>query len=57
MTDLYPQLERLLPFVDTPGQYAGSEVNAVRKDASEVALSVCLAYPDTYAVGMSHVGM
>jgi len=46
-------LQDLLPRVQTPAQYTGSEWNMVRKDPSRVALRFCLAFPDTYSVGMS----
>jgi radical SAM family uncharacterized protein len=46
----------LLPFVSTPGQYVGGEVGAVRKDWGAAAVRFCLAFPDTYAIGMSHLG-
>ena len=49
--------EEILPYVQTPGQYAGGEVNAVVKRHEDAALTVCLAFPDTYAVGMSHLGL
>lgn len=55
MPAVYSKIERLLPFVETPGQYVGGEVNAVHR--ADAALSVCLAFPDTYAIGMSHVGL
>ena len=50
-------MERLLPKVQSPGQYVGAEWNMVRKDPAAAALRVCLAFPDTYAVGMSHTGL
>lgn len=43
--------------VQTPGQYIGGEWNAVSKDHSQVRLRFALAYPDTYAIGMSHLGL
>ena len=46
----------LLPFIQHPAQYIGGEVNAVRKDWDAVAVRFCLAFPDTYAIGMSHLG-
>ena len=49
-------LRELLPFVQNPAQYVGGEVNVVRKDWDAVALRFCLAFPDTYAIGMSHLG-
>src|SRR5262245_51093327 len=48
---------RILPNVQTPGQYVGGELNAVRKDHRTARGTVCLAFPDTYALGMSHHGM
>lgn len=50
-------LDRVLPRVETPGQYAGGELNQVVKDHAAVELRVALAFPDTYAVGMSHLGL
>ncbi|MFH1919056.1 MAG: TIGR03960 family B12-binding radical SAM protein [Planctomycetota bacterium] len=48
---------RLLPLVKTPGQYVGGELNAVVKDHRRVRGKLCLAFPDTYAIGMSHHGL
>jgi radical SAM family uncharacterized protein len=57
MTDLAQRLDRdVLPFVQQPAQYVGGEVNSVRKDWSAVALRFCLAFPDTYTIGISHHG-
>jgi radical SAM family uncharacterized protein len=39
-----------------PGQYTGSEWNMVRKDPGSVAARICLAFPDTYSLGMSFNG-
>ena len=50
-------VRRLLPRVQTPGQYLGGELNAIRKDHGVVRGKVCLAFPDTYAIGMSNHGM
>lgn len=41
----------------TPGQYAGGERNQIRKDHAAVDLKVALAFPDTYTIGMSHLGL
>ncbi|MGB3086129.1 MAG: TIGR03960 family B12-binding radical SAM protein, partial [Phycisphaerae bacterium] len=46
----------LLPFVERPGQYIGGEVGSVRKKWDAAAVRFCLAFPDTYAIGMSHLG-
>jgi len=46
----------LLPFIQNPAQYIDGEVGAVRKDWAAAAVRFCLAFPDTYAIGMSHLG-
>lgn len=47
----------LLPDVLTPAQYIGGEWNVVVKDHGSLRGKVCLAFPDTYAIGMSHHGL
>ena len=49
--------ERILPGVRQPGQYVGGEVNAIRKNHADVDVTFCFAFPDTYAIGMSHTGL
>lgn len=48
---------QILPNVLTPAQYIGGELHSVRKDHGTVRGTVCLAFPDAYALGMSHHGM
>src|SRR2546421_3624363 len=55
--DLQQTITRLLPQVRMPGQYAGGELNRVVKDHRQVRGKLCLAFPDTYALGMSHHGL
>ena len=43
--------------MQAPAQYVGAEWNMVRKDPAKAALRFCLAFPDTYAIGMSHSGL
>ena len=50
-------LEAILPLVQHPSHYLGSEINAIVKDPKEIRLRVALAFPDLYEVGMSHLGM
>lgn len=50
-------VNKILPRVQTPGQYTGGERNIVVKDHHSVDLRVALAFPDTYAIGMSHLGL
>lgn len=40
-----------------PGRYVGREWNAVHKDPDSVRFRVALCYPDTYEIGMSHLGL
>jgi len=49
--------ESLLLSVEKPSRYIGGEVNAVHKDHQSCKLSFALAFPDTYEVGMSHLGL
>nr|MDD6336266.1 TIGR03960 family B12-binding radical SAM protein [bacterium] len=47
----------LLDQVQMPAQYTGQEWNACYKDVSKVDLRFAFCFPDTYAVGMSHLGI
>lgn len=42
--------------VEKPARYSGGEVGSVVKDWSQVDATVCLAFPDVYDIGMSHLG-
>src|SRR5262245_55485771 len=42
--------------VEKPARYAGGEVGARLKDWAGVEATVCLAFPDVYDIGMSHLG-
>ncbi len=50
-------IQELLPLVETPSRYIGSEVNTIRKDPASVDFRVVLAFPDLYEIGTSHFGM
>ncbi|KAF0197725.1 MAG: radical SAM family protein [Bacillota bacterium] len=50
-------IRRLLPQVQKPARYTGGEVNAVMKDLAAIDVRIALAFPDTYEVGMSHLGL
>src|SRR3569832_478865 len=45
-----------LAAVEKPSRYIGGEYQQVRKDPAEVRARVCLAFPDAYEIGMSHLG-
>src|SRR5580693_10284378 len=50
-------VSRVLPNIQTPAQYIGGELNSIVKDHDTTRGTVCLAFPDTYALGMSHHGL
>jgi radical SAM family uncharacterized protein len=56
-TSLRDEVFRLLPRVSTPAQYIGGELNSVVKQHRDVLGKLCLAFPDTYQLGMSHHGL
>ncbi|HZE89033.1 MAG TPA: TIGR03960 family B12-binding radical SAM protein, partial [Verrucomicrobiae bacterium] len=50
-------LEQILPEVEKPARYLGGEHNSVVKDPKGVRVRACLAFPDVYEIGMSHLGL
>jgi radical SAM family uncharacterized protein len=50
-------LEQILPEVEKPARYLGGEHNSIAKDPSKVRVRACLAFPDVYEIGMSHLGL
>jgi len=42
--------------VEKPSRYLGGEYQEARKDPASVDARVCLAFPDVYEIGMSHLG-
>ena len=55
--DMSQRLERLLEKVSRPARYTGGEVNEVKKEIKPGMTRFCFAFPDTYEVAMSHLGM
>ncbi|MDO9493842.1 TIGR03960 family B12-binding radical SAM protein [Acetobacterium sp.] len=49
--------KNILPLVTKPITYLGNEVNAVHKIPNLEMIRFAFAFPDTYEVGMSHLGM
>ena len=49
-------MKEFLSLVSKPVRYLGTEINSIRKDPSRVRVKFCLAFPDAYEVGMSHLG-
>ena len=50
-------LDDILPFVEKPSRYLGSEINTTQKDLRQAKLRFALAFPDLYEIGTSHFGM
>ena len=50
-------LRRILNRVEKPARYIGGEVNSVSKDTDSVSVRFGFAFPDTYEIGMSYMGM
>lgn len=51
------EVEKILLKVQKPGRYVGGELNSVVKDKAEVDTRFAFCFPDTYEIGMSHLGM
>lgn len=51
------KLERLMMSVQKPGRYSGGEINSVIKDKNKVDVRFAFCFPDTYEIGMSHLGI
>src|SRR3990172_12895200 len=47
----------ILLSVSRPSRYIGQEINSIKKDLSKVRAKVALIFPDTYEIGMSHLGL
>ena len=51
------KIEAILPLVQKPARYTGGELNSVVKDKDNVDIRFAFCFPDTYEIGMSHLGM
>ncbi len=49
--------EKWFSRIQHPSRYVGNEINAIKKNPFQVEVSIALAFPDVYEVGMSHVGL
>jgi radical SAM family uncharacterized protein/radical SAM-linked protein len=50
-------LEGVLHEVQRPSRYVGLELNAAKKAWQDARLRFCLAFPEVYEIGMSHLGL
>lgn len=51
------ELDKFLLKVQKPARYTGGETNIVIKDFDNTECRVAFCFPDTYEIGMSHIGM
>ena len=49
--------EKVLLKVQKPGRYVGGELNSVIKDKKDIDVRFAFCFPDTYEIGMSHLGI
>ncbi len=54
---LSEKIQKILLEVQKPGRYVGGELNSVIKNKDDVAVRYAFCFPDTYEIGMSHLGM
>ncbi|MCI0444583.1 hypothetical protein L0152_15415, partial [bacterium] len=47
----------ILDSVQKPVRYIGNEWNVIKKPWESVSKHVLLAFPDSYDIGMSHLGL
>ncbi|MDR1754727.1 MAG: TIGR03960 family B12-binding radical SAM protein, partial [Eubacterium sp.] len=51
------KLDKILPNIQKPARYIGGETGSVFKDKNKVSVRFAFCFPDTYDIGMSHLGM
>ena len=51
------KIEPLLLQAQKPAQYIGGEVGSICKELESVDVRFAFCFPDTYEIGMSHLGM
>ena len=47
----------ILPLVERPSRYLGTEWNAICKDSDKILLRVALVFPDLYELGLGNLGL
>ena len=49
--------EQFLFKLNNPQVYTGKEINVIKKPFRKDLINICLVFPDTYEIGMSHYGI
>ena len=57
MEEIKNKLDKILLKAMKPARYIGGEIGSVVKDRDKVDVRFAFCFPDTYDVGMSHLGM
>jgi len=57
MAEVFSKIDDSLYQVESPERYIGREWNQIKKDWQQTEIKTCLAFPDTYEIGMSHLGL
>lgn len=55
--EMMSKLDEILPEVERPARYIGGETGSVQKNLEDVDVRFAFCFPDTYEIGMSHLGM
>ncbi len=50
-------IQDILPLVENPSRYLGTEKNSIKKNWDKTPLHMALAFPDLYEIGTSHFGL
>ncbi len=50
-------MQDILPLVEQPSIYLGSEINTIKKEHAGHKFKIALAFPDLYELGTSHFGI
>ncbi|HQE84347.1 MAG TPA: TIGR03960 family B12-binding radical SAM protein [Candidatus Hydrogenedentes bacterium] len=50
-------IDEILPQVERPSRYLGTELNAIHKDPGAVDVRIALAFPDLYDIGLGNLGL
>lgn len=57
MDDITTDIDQLLPAVFKPSRYINNELNSFHKEPHRDKVNFCLAFPDLYEIGFSHLGL
>ena len=50
-------IDQILPLIERPSRYIGTELNSVHKEPGTVDVHLALAFPDLYDLGLGNLGL